>query len=106
MRTHPHLSKVAHTDAPGPPHAVCAPGFYESSGKCAQCEKGSFCRGGNGNGANATVSASDLPDDAPVSEDGLTGGERSYTLSCGTAETITTAVKGSMSEAACGEWVL
>jgi len=87
-------------DAP----AVCAPGFVEESGKCVQCPLGSYCRGGNGNGADASsTSAVDSATDTTTQEDGLIGGARSYIQSCGNSTAISTAMKGSIAESACGE---
>jgi hypothetical protein len=87
--------------------AVCAPGFVEegsgSSSRCVQCPKGNYCRGGNGNGASAEVGVSTNTTNEDTFEDGLLGGARSYNISCGTAAAITTSVRGSTSEAACGE---
>jgi hypothetical protein len=88
------------------PFAVCAAGFVEDTAKCAQCPIGSYCRGGNGNGADNTASNSTSSSNIGTTDDGLTGGARSYIESCGDGTVIKTTMKGSTSEAACGELLL
>lgn len=79
---------------------VCPPGFYESGGRCTQCDVAFHCRGGNGNGASAADgSVGNSMTTVNTSADGVAGGLRSYKVACGSS--MTTALRGSRTEASC-----
>ena len=83
---------------------MCPAGFYESSNgsKCVICDKGHWCRGGNGNGASKTSqSLNNTTTNVPTSADGVLNGARSYMVQCGTS--LTTTLKGAKAETSCGE---